>query len=90
MMTTHSQKTSTKQFLDVQVETLYEKNNTKAFKVCIKEGKFIVMDYNDRFSKAPDTEIFWESGTWPVQQHHSQYKIVDKTVSDYLRRKKNS
>lgn len=89
-MTAESQKLSNKQFLDVQVETLYEKNNTKAFKVCIKEGKFIVVDYNDRFGKNPDTEIYWESGTWPVQKHHSQHKIVDKTVTDYLKRKRNS
>lgn len=90
MMTTQSQKTSSKQFLDVQVEALYDKNNTKAFKVCIKEGKFIVIDYTDRFSKNPDTEIYWESGTWPVQHYTEQYKIANKTVTDYLKRKRIS
>lgn len=88
MMTTQSQKTSNKEFLDVQVEPLYEKAGTKAFKVRIKEGKFIVIDYKDRFSKTPDTEIFWESGTWPVQHFTEQYKIANKTVTDYLKRKK--
>ena len=90
MMTTQSQKTSTKQFLDVHVELLYEKNNTKAFKVGIKEGKFIVMDYKDRFSKNSDTEIFWEYGMFQLQNYTSQYKAADKSVTDYLKRKKNS
>lgn len=88
MMTTQSQKTSNKQFLDVQVETLYKKKNTKAFKVCIKEGKFIVIDYNDRFGKNPDTEIFWESGTWPVQHYTAQYKAANKAVTDFLKTSK--
>jgi hypothetical protein len=90
MMTTQTQKTSTKQFLDVQVEVLYDKNDTKAFKVGIKEGKFIVMDYKDRFSKNPDTEIFWEYGMFQLQNYTSQYKSADKTVTDFLKRKKNS
>ena len=90
MMTTQSQKTSTKQFLDVHVELLYEKNNTKAFKVGIKEGKFIVMDYKDRFSKNSDTEIFWEYGMFQLQNYTSQYKAADKSVTDFLKRKKNS
>jgi hypothetical protein len=90
MMTTQSQKTSNKQFLDVQVELLYNKKDTKAFKVCIKEGKFIVIDYKDRFGKSPDTEIFWESGTWPVQHFTEQFKVANKTVTDYLKRTKNS
>lgn len=90
MMTTQSQKTSPKQFLDIRVEILHEKNNTKAFKVGIKEGKFIVMDYADRFSKNPDTEIFWEHGMFQLQHYTPQYKAADKTVTDYLKRKKTS
>ena len=87
MMTTQSQKTSSKQFLDIQVETLYNTNNIKTFKVSIKEGKFIVMDYKDRFSKISDTEIFWESGTFQLQPHTKEYKAVDKVVTDFLRKK---
>jgi hypothetical protein len=90
MMTTESKKTSNKQFSDVQIEQLYDKKNVKAFKVHIKEGKFIVMDYKDRFSKNPDTEIFWEHGMFQLQHYTSQYKAADKSVRDFLKYKKIS
>lgn len=90
MMTTQSQKTSSKQFLDVQVEQLHDKKNVKAFKVNIKEGKFIVMDYKDRFSKNPDTEIFWEHGMFQVPHYTSQFKAANKVVTDFLKRKEIS
>lgn len=85
MMTAQSQKTSTKQPLDVQVEMLHDTSTTKVFKVCIREGKFIVMDYSDRFSKNPDTEIFWEHGMFQLQHYTSQYKAADKVVTDFLK-----
>lgn len=84
-MTTISQKT-TKQPLDVNVELLHSNENMKAFKVKSKEGKFIVIDYCDRFGKYPDTEIFWESGVIKVSNHTAEYKAVNKIITEFIKR----
>lgn len=84
-MTTTSQKT-TKQPVDVIIEILYDYKNTKAFKVKAKEGRFIVMDYKDRFSKSPDTEIFWESGAIKVSAHTTEFKNINKLITEFLKR----
>ncbi len=84
-MTTNTTKKASKQILDVTVINLYDTNGIKAFKVDIKEGKFIVIDYKDRFGKTPDTEAYWESGTWPVAKHTSQYKAIEKAINSFLK-----
>ncbi len=84
-MTTTSQKT-TKQPVDVIIEILYDVENVKAFKVKAKQGKFIVMDYKDRFGKNPDTEIFWESGAIKVSSHTAEFKTVNKLVTEFIKR----
>ena len=83
-MTTTSQK-HTKQPLDVSIEVLHNNKTMKAFKVKAKEGKFIVIDYSDRFSKNPDTEIFWESGVIKVSAHTSEYKSINNLVTDFIK-----
>jgi hypothetical protein len=85
IMTTTSQKTA-KLPLDVSVEMLHSKETVTAFKVKSKEGRFIVIDYTDRFSKNPDTEIFWESGVIKVMPHTSEYKTIYKFVTEFLKR----
>lgn len=78
---------SDKKLLDVQVELLYDKKQTKAFKVHIKEGKFIVIDYKDRFGKNPDTEIFWETSTFQLLHFKPEYKIVNRIIDNFLKKK---
>jgi len=88
-MTTQTQNSnvSSKKLLDVHIEPLHESKKIKAFKINIKEGKFIVLDYKDRFSKNPDTEIFWEHGYVQLSQFSSEFKAADKAVNDFLKRK---
>lgn len=83
-MTTISQK-PTKQPIDVHIEMLHNKENVKVFKVKAKQGRFIVFDYKDRFSKTPDTEIFWESGVIKVLPHTPEYKAIDKLVTNFIK-----
>ena len=82
--------TSSKQVQDVAVEVLYSSDNVKAFKVSIKEGVFTVIDYADRFSKTPDTEVYYQRYNDAVARHTPEYKAADKYVSEYLRRKKTT
>lgn len=84
-MTTTSQK-STKQSIDVSIEILHKEQYMTVFKVKAREGRFIVMDYKDRLSKTPDTEIFWESGAIQVLPHSSEYKTIDKLVGEFVKR----
>jgi len=86
-MTTQTRATSNKKLLDVQIETIHSDSGIKAFKVRIKEGKFIVVDYKDRFAKNPDTEIFWEHGMVQLAPHFSEYKAATKVVTDHLKGK---
>ncbi len=88
-MTTQAQNTnlSSKKLLDVHIEPLHESKKVKAFKVHIKEGKFIVIDYKDRFMAYPDTEIFWEHGTCQVSQFTNEFKAANKAVNDFLKKK---
>lgn len=85
-MTTQTRVTSSKKLLDVQVETIYDRSQIKAFKVRIKEGKFIVIDYKDRFAKNPDTEIFWEHGMVQLAVHLLEYKAANKVITEHLKR----
>lgn len=84
-MTISSQKP--KKSVEANCTLLHNKKDVKAFRVVIPEGKFIVIDYKDRASKSPDTEVYWESGTWPLAKHASQYKEVEKTVNAFLKGK---
>lgn len=88
-MTTQAQNSnvSSKKLLDVRIEPLHESKKVKAFRVHIKEGKFIVIDYKDRFGPTPDTEIFWESSTYPINKTTNDFKAADKVVTDFLKKK---
>lgn len=86
---TKSAFTSSKQVQDVAVEVLYSSDKVKAFKVSIKEGVFTVIDYTDRFSKTPDTEVYYQRYNDPVAKHTAEFKAADKYVTEYLRRKKS-
>jgi hypothetical protein len=88
MMTTETQKTSNKRVCDVSVVVLYEKNNITAYRVHITQGKFVVIDYKDRFGKSPDTEIFWENGAILILPHTNEYKYANTAVNVFLRDKK--
>lgn len=80
-------KTSDKKIVDVIVECIYNGKTTKAFRVDIKEGVFLVIDYTDRSSSKRDTEVYWERYTQNIPNHHAEYKLADKVVADYLKRK---
>lgn len=80
-------KTSDKKLVDVIVECIYNGKKTKAFRVDIKEGVFLVIDYTDRFSSKKDTEVYWERYTQAIPAHHSEYKLANKVVEDYLKQK---
>ena len=84
-MTSTSEKSNSREIPDTKIETLYETPSIKAFKVTIKQGRFIVVDYKNRFDKKPDTEMFWESGAIQIPPHASEYKLVDKIVTNYIK-----
>ena len=87
-MTTASEKTSNnRQNPEVKIDIVYDKSPITVFKVNIKQGRFIVIDYKNRFDKQPDTEIFWESGVIKMLPHANEYKIVDKIVTNYVKSK---
>jgi hypothetical protein len=86
-MTTTSEKSNNRQNSETKIEVLYSKAQLTAYKVSIKQGRFIVMDYKDRLSKQPDTEIFWESGVIKILPHSNEYKIVDKIITNYVKTK---
>lgn len=86
-MTSASEKTNIRQTADTKIEVLYDKNSIKAFKVTIKQGRFIVIDYKDRFDKKSDTEVFWESGLIKILPHTNEYKIVDKIITNFIKSK---
>ena len=87
-MIKNTNKVSNKQVLDVNVEQLYNKKGVKAFKVSIREGTFIVVDYIDRFSKEPDTEIYWERYIDIVRPNTSEYRAANSHVTTFLLQKK--
>ena len=82
---TKSNSKSNKQILDINVECIKDKDTLKVFRVHIKEGKFIVVDYKNRFGVNADTEIFWESGAHQLNPTSSEYKAANKAVTDYLK-----
>jgi len=84
---TKQTQTSGKQLLDVRTECVYDGPETKAFRVNIKEGCFLVVDYKNRFGSEPDTEVFWDRYIEPVANHTTEFKAADKVVSEFLKRK---
>lgn len=87
MTTTSEKSNNNRQNSETKIEVLYSKSPITAYKVSIKQGRFIVMDYKDRLSKQPDTEIFWESGVIKILPHSNEYKIVDKIITNYVKTK---
>lgn len=67
------------------VKVLHKGRRTKAFSVHIPEGKYIVIDYRDRFGKNPDTEIYTEGYLTEVRFHTSEYKAASYAVTEYLK-----
>ncbi len=84
-MTSTSEKYNSRQIADTKIETLHDKPPMKVFKVTIKQGRFIVIDYKNRFDKKPDTEVFWESGAIPILPHAPEYKLVDKIITSHIK-----
>jgi hypothetical protein len=80
---------SSKQILDVSVICLHESNKVKAFKVSIKEGEFIVLDYSDRFGKTPDTEIYYARYTDFMSPNSKEYKVVNQHVTNFLKSRRD-
>ena len=66
------------------IEVLYETRDMLVFKVNIQEGKFLVIDYKNRFGKDPDTEIYYEEHLDPVLSHKLEYKAVERAVNDFM------
>ena len=75
---------SSKQFSDVQIEEIYQSSKVRAYKVSIKEGIFTVVDYQDRFSKNPDTEIYYTRYNDPVSPNSKEYKAANQVVTNYI------
>lgn len=87
-MTTASEKTSNnRQNSETKIEIIYDKAPTTVYKVHVKQGRFIVIDYKNRLDKQPDTEIFWESGAIKIMPYANEYKIVDKLVTSFIKTK---
>lgn len=80
-------KTSGKKIIDVIVECIYNGEKTKAFRVDLKEGVFLVIDYTDRSSSKKDTEVYWDRYIQFIPDHHAEYKLADKAVSEFLKQK---
>ena len=86
MKTTEKNSTkSNKAVQDVAVKVTYSKKQMTVFQVHIKEGKFIVIDYKNRFNGTPDTEVFWEARTQAVSQFTPEFKAASKAVEIFLK-----
>ena len=66
------------------IEVLYETRDMLVFKVNIQEGKFLVIDYKNRFGKTPDTEIYYQEHMDFVPAHKPEYKAVEIAVNDFM------
>jgi hypothetical protein len=75
---------STKCSQKISVKTLYKSSRVKAFSVHIPEGKYLVLDYKDRRSKTPDTEVYTEEYLREVRFHTPEYKAANQAVSNYI------
>jgi hypothetical protein len=80
-------KSSNKKFVDVVVECVYESKKVKAYRVDIKEGIFLVIDYTDRSVSKRDTEVYWDRYIQVIPDHNNEYKLADKAVTDFLKQK---
>lgn len=81
---TNTKSPPTKSSPKVFVKTLYRGPVVSAYSVHIPEGKFIVIDYVDRRSKTPDTEIYVEAYIQEVKPHTSEYKAANQAVKNYI------
>jgi len=89
MIESRKKTSSSKQILDVQVEHIYSSKAVNVFKVNIKEGIFTVLDYKDRFSKSPDTEIYYSRYTDSVSPNSKEFKAANQVVTNFLQNKQS-
>ena len=73
-----------------QVSLVFENGTAKVFFVDTQKGKFTVFDYEDRFSKKCDTEIYYTEYTLQIKPHTFEYKEATTLVNDFLRLRNNS
>ena len=81
---------SEKKILDLNVSVVFTNSKIKVFSVSSKEGIFTVIDYVDRFSSSPDTEIYYTRYTDPLSVNSAEYKKINNYVTSYLKDKKDT